>query len=112
MVRIRRVLGLAAVLAAARAAWLHHQDNQSVIRTDLMRECFAAGQASERTRAAEEARTARVWTGWSGPPLEPFVADFYDGPIGDVGFAVEPEDGSPGWTEWDPEHRNGPGVST
>lgn len=79
-----RLLGLAAFVAAARAAWLHHLDNQAVIRTDLMRECFAAGQAAERTRAAEEADTARrasylpgagqPWSaGWSttyspGPP--------------------------------------------
>jgi hypothetical protein len=58
-VTIARVLGLAAFVAAARAAWLHHCDNQLVIRTDLMRESFAAGQAAERTRAADEAGTAR-----------------------------------------------------
>jgi hypothetical protein len=56
---IVRLLGLAAFLAAARAAWLHHQDNQLVIRTDLVRDAFAAGQAAERTRAAEAADTAR-----------------------------------------------------
>jgi hypothetical protein len=67
---IVRLLGLAALVAAARAAWLHHLDNQAVIRTDLMRECFAAGQAAERTRAAEEADTARR-AAYFGPPPVP-----------------------------------------
>jgi hypothetical protein len=56
---IVRLLGLAAFVAAARAAWLHHQDNQAVIRTDLIRDAFAAGQAAERTRAGEQADTER-----------------------------------------------------
>lgn len=56
---IVRLLGLAAFVAAARAAWLHHLDNQAVVRTDAIRDAFAAGQAAERTRAAEEAATAR-----------------------------------------------------
>lgn len=66
---IVRVLGLAAFVAAARAAWLHHCDNQLVIRTDLMREAFAAGQAAERNRAADEAETARRATYLAGPGL-------------------------------------------
>lgn len=67
---IVRVLGLAAFVAAARAAWLHHCDNQLVIRTDLMRESFAAGQAAERNRAADEAETARR-ASYLGPPPVP-----------------------------------------
>ena len=114
---ILRVLGLAAFVAAARAAWLPHQDNQAVIRTDLMSECFAAGQAAERTRAAEEKATMRVWTprpppdwlaerritvtdverllGAEGPPE---LADGYR-----VHYLTEPpeEPEGPGWTEHD-----------
>jgi hypothetical protein len=63
-------LGLAAIAAGLRGLWLHHLDNQAVIRTDLARECFAAGQAAERTRAAEEADTARR-VAYFGPPPVP-----------------------------------------
>jgi hypothetical protein len=127
VISIGRVLGLAAVLAAARAAWLHHQDSQLVIRTDLMRDSFAAGQAAERTRAAEAAATARAWTPSPAPNWltdyaremrgqesdfitwtnrGPIPTEFEGGQIrfGDVPSAEtwlpeEPE--GPGWTEHD-----------
>jgi len=76
---VMRALGLAAIVAAARAAWLHHQDNRSVILTDSVREAFAAGQAAERTRRAEEEATARAWT--PSPPPN-WLADVYRGHIG------------------------------
>lgn len=127
---VRRALGLAALAAAARVAWWHHTDNQLVILTDAVndagRVAFAAGQAAERNRRTEEERTARAWTGWSGPPLEPFVTGagrlgpaIDGGPVVGVrlgpGGAVEwvterdgqldefadPEDPElPGWIEW------------
>jgi hypothetical protein len=86
---VRRALGLAALLAAARVAWWHHTDNQLVIRTDLVRDAFAAGQAAERNRRAEEERTARAWT--PSPPPN-WLADVYRGRIGlTFGPEVEPE---------------------
>lgn len=101
--RVRTVLGLAALVAAARAAWLHHLDNQAVIRTDLRREAFTAGQAAERARRMREEATARAWTGYSGPPLDPFVADPYAGAswpdIARVIQPLDPEHGA-GWIEW------------
>lgn len=58
-VTIARVLGLVALCAAARAAWLHHQDMDLLRRTDWQREAFAAGQAVERARAKAEADASR-----------------------------------------------------
>jgi predicted outer membrane lipoprotein len=63
------ILGLAAIAAGLRALWLHHLDNQAVIRTDAVRDAFAAGQAAERTRAAEAADTARRAAYYGPPPV-------------------------------------------
>jgi hypothetical protein len=96
---VRRALGLAAFVAAARAAWLHHLDNQAVIRTDLMRDAFAAGQAAERNRAAEDAELKRrAGAYWSSP-------NSYGGPVGDIASVIEPLDPEvPGWIEWGDGH--------
>jgi hypothetical protein len=123
---VRRALGLAAFLAAARVAWWHHMDNQLVILTDAVRDAgrtaFAAGQAAERNRRTEEERTARVWTGWSGPPMEPFVTGAGRlGPSIDGGPVVGVRLGPGGAVEWvterdgrldefvEPEEPEGPG---
>lgn len=99
---IARVLGLAAVLAAARAAWLHHQDNQAVIRTDLMRDAFAAGQAAERNRAAEEADTARRAAYYGPPPMPDELRETAREMFRERFGSAEPE--GHGWSEWGEGH--------
>lgn len=119
------VLGVAAIAAALRGAWLHHMDNQLVIRTDWQRDGFIAGQAAERARAKAEADAERqaayfgpvpvpdqAWAdlgypaAWAKWPED--LGDFYEGPIGDQAIVVEPVDPEiPGWIE-----RGGPGQGS
>ncbi|HEX3305004.1 MAG TPA: hypothetical protein VHS32_02030 [Streptosporangiaceae bacterium] len=102
-----RVLGWAALVAAARAAWIHHTDNQNVIRTDMVRDAFAAGQAAERTRAAEAAATERQVAYFRPGPVVSWP-DAPDWPAGETPmeefrerFGRTPEEGPPelaaGW---------------
>jgi len=98
MLIMLRVLGWAALVAAARAAWIHYTDNQNVIRTDMVRDAFAAGQAAERTRAAEQAEAERR-ARYLPPPAPNWLAGEYQ--EFRERFGRTPEEGPPelaaGW---------------